>query len=100
MFAWWSLAAYMNVTGHNQQLANTLRTCVFSYTQLPRWEGRRGNGKAHKSAKNSIVEQSFDRCAVASLCTIQLREKGGKFGGRIVNYHEIKKDDWNSLLNR
>ena len=36
-------------------------------------------------SKNSMVEQCFDRCAAASLCTIQLREKVEWFGGR---YHE------------
>ena len=44
-----------------------------------------------------MVEQSFDRCAVASLCTIQLRERVEGFMGSIMNYHGIKKGDWNSL---
>ena len=43
------------------------------------------------SQQNRIVEQSFDRCAVASLCTIQLREKVGRFVGSIMNHHGIKK---------
>ena len=42
-------------------------------------------------SKNRIVEQSFDRCAVASLCTIQLREKVEGFVGSIMNHHGIKK---------
>ena len=50
--------------------------------------------------QNRIVEQSFDRCAVASLCTIPLREKVEGFVGSIMNYHGIKKEDWNSLRNR
>ena len=38
-----------------------------------------------------MVEQSFDRCAVASLCTMQLREKVEGFVGSIMNHHGIKK---------
>ena len=46
------------------------------------------------SLQNCIVEQSFDRCAVASLCTIQLREKVGRLVGSSMNHHGIKKGDW------
>ena len=42
------------------------------------------------SQQNCIVEQSFDRCAVTSLCTSQLREKLGRFVGSIMNHHAIK----------
>ena len=39
-----------------------------------------------------MVEQCFDRCAVASLCTNQLREKVEGFVGGIMNHHESKRE--------
>ena len=54
--------------------------------------GKEGEGTERcMSQQNCTVEQCFDRCAVASLCTSQLCEKVGKFVGGIMNYHGNKK---------
>ena len=54
--------------------------------------GKEGEGTERcMSQQNCTVEQCFDRCAVASLCTSQLCEKVGKFVGSIMNYHGNKK---------
>ena len=38
-----------------------------------------------------MVEQCFDRCAVASLCTSLLREKVERFMGSIMKNHESNR---------
>ena len=38
-----------------------------------------------------MVEQCFDRCAVASLCTIQLHEKVERSMGSIMKNHETNR---------
>ena len=38
-----------------------------------------------------MVEQCFDRCAAASLCTIQLHEKVERFMGSIMKNHETNR---------
>ena len=45
-------------------------------------------------SKNRMVEQCFDRCAVASLYTVQLREKVEWLGEGIMNHHGIKEQNW------
>ena len=51
-------------------------------------------------SKNRIVEQSFNRCAVASLCTVQLHERAAKgLGVGIMNHHGIKKGKLDSVGN-